>query len=72
MDRLIPEQYRIVYKKAMGGRSRKMAIKAFCLECVGWCRSEVALCTDYNCPLYPYRPYKQAAKPPKKNIDFKL
>jgi len=72
MDRLIPKQYITIYKKAMGGRSRKMAIKAFCLECVGWQRNEVVLCTDKNCPLYPYRPYKQAVKVPTSSGVFEL
>jgi len=72
MDRLIPKQYKEIYRKAMGGRSRKMAIKAFCLECVGWDRGEITICTDSGCPLYPYRPYKQTVKVPISDGVFEL
>jgi hypothetical protein len=53
----IPQQYRTNYIKAMGGKSRKSATKAFCLECVQWEREEVKKCPSIACPLYPYRPY---------------
>jgi hypothetical protein len=52
----MPDIYRKNYQKAMTGRSMKRAIKSFCLECVGWQREEIKLCTDLGCPLYPYRP----------------
>ena len=61
--REIPEQYRVVYNKAMGGKSRRAGIKAFCLECCGWSYSDVANCSDLGCPLYPYRPYKAETPP---------
>ncbi len=46
-------------------QSKAMAIRAFCCQCVGgmvpnW-RNEIRGCTAPNCPLYPHRPYKQAA-----------
>ena len=52
----MPRSFRNVYQKAMSGRSMKSAIKSNCLECMGWQREEVKLCTDLGCPLYPYRP----------------
>ena len=42
-------------------RSRKDAIKIFCVECVGGApgyRGVIRDCTDVGCPLYPWRPYK--------------
>lgn len=42
-------------------RSRKDAIKIFCVECVGGgpgYRGTIRDCTDRGCPLYPWRPYK--------------
>jgi len=46
-------------------RSRKDAIKIFCVECVG-CgpgyRVVIRECTDKGCPLYPWRPYKSNDK----------
>lgn len=54
----IPAAYRGTYERAMTGRSAKAAIRSFCLECVGWQREEIRLCTSPACPLYPYRPYQ--------------
>jgi len=31
------------------------AIRAHCLECVGWSPIEVKLCSCILCPLFPYR-----------------
>lgn len=55
----IPVSSRNTYLRAMKGRSLKTAIKAQCLECVGWIREEVEKCTDLGCPLYPYRPFQK-------------
>jgi len=54
----VPQIYRAGYLKALAGRSPKAAIKAFCLECVGWQRAEVAACTALACPLWSYRPFR--------------
>ena len=53
----MPETCRRTYLRAMQGRSMSAAVKAFCMECVSWDRSEVARCTAPACPLYPYRPF---------------
>lgn len=64
-DRLanIPESNRKTYQKAVGGRNRAAAVKAFCQECVGYERAEITACTDLGCSLYPYRPYRTARMP---------
>ncbi len=54
----MPQVYRNTYKKAMTGKNRPAAVKAFCLECMGWEREEVRKCNSVACPLYPYRSYK--------------
>lgn len=54
-QRYIPPKYIKQYRKAMAGRSRRMAMKAFCAECVMYAVNEVENCTDEGCPLYPYR-----------------
>jgi hypothetical protein len=59
----IPAKYEKLYNRAMSGKSRKAAIRAFCLECVGWSEYEVSVCTYPDCPLYPYRP-KEKVEPP--------
>ena len=53
--RQVPRKYRAIYERATSGKSRKAAVRAFCLECVGWQAREVDLCTSPGCPLYPYR-----------------
>ena len=53
-------------------RSRKDAIKIFCVECVGGApgyRGEIRDCLDGGCPLYPRRPYKGGGKTEKSEID---
>jgi hypothetical protein len=54
----MPELFRGAYMQAVDGNSPTTAIKAFCLECVGWQRPEVAACTSLACPLYAYRRYQ--------------
>jgi len=61
-ERNIPKIYQKIYRKAMSGKSKSAGIKAFCQECVGYVRNEIALCSDTECPLYPYRPYKKIKK----------
>ena len=53
--RQLPKKYIKMYAKAMSGKSRKIAMKMFCLECVEYDPQEVARCGDTGCPLYPYR-----------------
>jgi hypothetical protein len=57
----IPISMRATYDKAMTGKSRTAAVRAFCQECCGYERFQVSLCTDTGCPLYRYRPYRSAA-----------
>ena len=62
----IPTKYRGLHERAMSGKSRKAAIRAHCLMCVGWQAREVELCTAKGCPLYPYRLISEARKTPQK------
>ena len=52
----VPPKYQPVHDKAMRGKSRAAAIRAFCCMCVGWNGRLVAECTTLDCPLHPYRP----------------
>ena len=49
------------YRRAMSGKSRVMAVKAFRSECMG-CEKPLGIaireCSDPGCPLHPYRPYR--------------
>jgi len=51
----VPRKFRGLYKRAWAGASRKAAVRAFCLECVGWSEDEVRRCTAPACPLYEFR-----------------
>lgn len=59
----IPPKYRKIYERAVEG-SKAAAIKAQCLECMGWSRSEVTRCTDMGCPLWTVRPFQEESEQP--------
>ena len=44
-------------RAALGETSPPHAIKAFCMECMAWDRTEVAQCTARARPLYEYGPF---------------
>lgn len=47
--------YRELYRIAWQGRRRKAAIRAFCLECVGYDAAGVRRCSSPECPLFEFR-----------------
>ena len=59
----VPETMRRTYLRAVSGKSKPAAIRAFCAECVAWEREEVRRCTAPACPLYPYRPFMGRKRP---------
>lgn len=54
----MPPKCRPAYLKAISGKSRNAAIRAFCAECVGWegLPNSVRHCTALACPLFSVRP----------------
>ncbi len=57
----MPAIYRKNYLAVVSGKaSPRNAIKAFCIECMGYVRSEVSGCDTIDCPLNLYRPYRKA------------
>ena len=55
---IVPKSYKRITEKAIRGKaSATDAIKANCLECVGYVREEVKVCCSTTCPLHAYRPY---------------
>jgi hypothetical protein len=55
-----PKKYQQAYMKSVSGdASPREAIKSFCLECMGWMRTEVTKCDTVACPLNYYRPYQE-------------
>lgn len=58
-QREVPAKYRPLQLRVLHGTATpREAIKAMCLECLGWERNEVAHCTSMDCPNYLYRPFK--------------
>ena len=56
----MPKLYQGGYERAISGKaSPRQAIKAQCLECVGYERDEIPRCSDTGCPLYYYRPFQK-------------
>ncbi len=57
----MPVIYRKNYLAAVSGEaSPRNAIKAFCIECMGYAKREVTNCDSIECPLNLYRPYRKA------------
>jgi len=50
-------------KKAQRKVTPIMAIKAFCLSCVGDVRADITSCSAKQCPLYGLRPYQRSSDP---------
>ena len=46
------------FLEAYGGKSRKAAITAKCLDCCCYEQEQVRYCQASGCPLHAYRPYK--------------
>jgi hypothetical protein len=56
----VPIKYAQIVQRAYEAKSSpRGAIKAFCLYCTGYIRTEVANCTSLACPLHPFRPYQK-------------
>ena len=45
-----------------GAGSPRQAIKAHCLVCVGYERSQIKNCTGYSCALWAYRPFQSSVE----------
>ncbi|KKN51314.1 hypothetical protein LCGC14_0624220 [marine sediment metagenome] len=57
----MPGIYRKNYLAVVSGKaSPRNAVKAFCIECMGYNRAEVTNCDTIECPLNLYRPYRKA------------
>lgn len=57
----MPGIYKKNYLAVVSGKaSPRNAIKAFCIECMGYIRAEVTNCDVIDCPLNLFRPYRKA------------
>jgi hypothetical protein len=56
-----PESVKGHFVAAWAGKcSPRRAIKAQCLECVGFDRRAIADCTCWACPLWKFRPFQKS------------
>jgi hypothetical protein len=56
----IPESAQGHFVAAWAGKcSPRRAIKAQCLECVGFDREEITDCSCWACPLWAFRPFQK-------------
>jgi hypothetical protein len=54
------ELYRPLMRRAYNKTcSPLQAIKARCLDCVGFDREAIRTCSGYSCPLWRFRPYSE-------------
>ena len=59
----IPVSYQPKHRIALSGKSKAAGVKAKCLDCCCWDRTQVRDCSSITCPLHPYRPsYVQKVK----------
>jgi len=56
----IPLRYQPLFTRVQNteNKSKAEAIKAFCLQCVGFKYKRVRTCSSPQCPLYQVRPYQ--------------
>jgi hypothetical protein len=57
----VPDSKKSIMKRAFAGTaSPRGAIKAKCLDCVGFenVSETIGNCTCYGCPIWSYRPYQ--------------
>ena len=46
-------------KSRQNPKSKVLAIRAFCFDCVGGVKAEVTLCPSKSCPLWLHRPWQK-------------
>jgi hypothetical protein len=57
----IPESVKGLFVAAWAGKCPpRRAIKALCLECVGFDRRAITDCTCWVCPVWKFRPYQKS------------
>ena len=56
-----PVSYKRIFERAYTTNRKSIAIKAFCLRCVGYLKNEVRDCSATGCPLWTHRPYQSGS-----------
>jgi len=56
----VPDKHKIATLRALTGQTQKAAaLKQKCLQCCGYQREEISVCTVVTCALHPVRPYQK-------------
>lgn len=59
----VPDKHKIATERALLGQiARSTAIRVKCLQCCGYQREEIKVCTVVTCALFPVRPYQDRAE----------
>lgn len=59
VQRSVPEKHKIATRRALLGQiTRSVAIRVKCLQCCGYQRDEIKVCSVITCALHPVRPYQ--------------
>ena len=60
----VPAPQRALHLRVVTGKaSARLAIKAFCQECIGFDNAEIGRCSARSCRLWSLRPYQPKAAP---------
>jgi hypothetical protein len=54
-----PKRHSAIKRLWQGVGSRPLAVRMFCLECVGEDTSAITECADRCCPLWHFRPFQR-------------
>lgn len=56
----VPDKHRLATERALKAQvPRSTAIRVKCLQCCGYQRDEISVCTVVTCALHPVRPYQK-------------
>lgn len=60
----VPDKHKLATERALKAKvSKSVAIRVKCLQCCGYQREEISVCTVVTCALHPVRPYQSKADP---------
>ena len=59
IERSVPDKHKLATQRALLGQiTRSTAIRVKCLQCSGYQREEIKVCSVITCALFPVRPYQ--------------
>lgn len=59
VEQSVPDKHKLATQRALLGQiTRSTAIRVKCLQCCGYQREEIKVCTVITCALFPVRPYQ--------------